>query len=143
MSLLDGLLLDPYRDPREIWIALRADGQAGSGTITDPYDGSRTVGPPLAASLTLKWSEFVVELGASVAYLPHFEVATSKLRFEGVTGPAKDWFNYSSPNHYEFSIVEVTRFQTISGQPPSALGFVVEPVSPTAGQPGAPPNVQF
>ena len=35
MSLLDALLPDPYRDPREVWIALRSDGQRGSGTIAD------------------------------------------------------------------------------------------------------------
>ena len=35
------MLLDPYRDPREVWIAQRTDGQRGSGTIDDPYDGSR------------------------------------------------------------------------------------------------------
>ncbi len=40
MSLLDALLLDPYRDPREIWIAARNDRQLGSGTQSDPYNGS-------------------------------------------------------------------------------------------------------
>lgn len=40
MSLLDGLLLDPYRDPREVWIAVRTDGVKGSGTQSDPYDAS-------------------------------------------------------------------------------------------------------
>jgi hypothetical protein len=40
MSLSDALLLDPHRDPREIWIALRKDGQRGRGTIDDPYNGS-------------------------------------------------------------------------------------------------------
>jgi hypothetical protein len=38
MSLLDALLLDPYR--MNIWIASRTDGVAGSGTQNDPYDGS-------------------------------------------------------------------------------------------------------
>ena len=38
MSLLDALLLDPY--PLEIWIAYRTDGIKGSGTASDPYDGS-------------------------------------------------------------------------------------------------------
>lgn len=41
MSLVDALLLEPYRDPREVYIALRTDGLKGSGTIDDPYDGSR------------------------------------------------------------------------------------------------------
>src|ERR1041385_4563936 len=38
MSLLDALLLDPYRI--NVWIAYRTDGVAGSGTQNDPYDGS-------------------------------------------------------------------------------------------------------
>jgi hypothetical protein len=38
MALLDALLLDPH--PFEVWIALRTDGQKGSGTMADPYDGS-------------------------------------------------------------------------------------------------------
>lgn len=38
MSLLDALLLDPYRI--NVWIAYRTDGVAGTGTQNDPYDGS-------------------------------------------------------------------------------------------------------
>src|SRR6185312_4627172 len=38
MSLLDALLLDPYRI--NVWIAYRTDGVKGSGTQNDPYDGS-------------------------------------------------------------------------------------------------------
>ncbi len=38
MSLLDALLLDPYRI--NVWIAYRSDGVKGSGTQNDPYDGS-------------------------------------------------------------------------------------------------------
>ena len=38
MSLVDALLLDPYKI--NIWIALRSDGLPGSGTQSDPYDGS-------------------------------------------------------------------------------------------------------
>jgi hypothetical protein len=38
MSLSDSLLLDPAR--LDVWIALRADGVKGSGTESDPYDGS-------------------------------------------------------------------------------------------------------
>jgi hypothetical protein len=40
MSLVDALLLDPHRDPREIWIAARTDGQRGDGSQADPYNGS-------------------------------------------------------------------------------------------------------
>jgi hypothetical protein len=38
MSLLDALLLDPVRI--DTWVAKRADSVAGTGTQTDPYDGS-------------------------------------------------------------------------------------------------------
>ena len=38
MSLIDALLLDPA--PFEVWIACRTDGLKGSGTASDPYDGS-------------------------------------------------------------------------------------------------------
>lgn len=38
MSLLDALLLDPH--PFAVWIACRTDGVKGSGTASDPYDGS-------------------------------------------------------------------------------------------------------
>ncbi len=38
MALLDALLLDPYRI--NVWVAARTDGQPGTGTHSDPYDGS-------------------------------------------------------------------------------------------------------
>ncbi len=47
MSLIDALLLEPFRDPRDIWIALRTDGQPGSGTARDPYDGGVVSSPRL------------------------------------------------------------------------------------------------
>jgi hypothetical protein len=47
MSLLDALLLDPYRI--NVWIAYRTDVVNGSGTQNDPYDGSTN----LAAAITV------------------------------------------------------------------------------------------
>src|SRR2546426_10630815 len=38
MSLLEALLLDPYRI--NAWIAYRTDNVKGTGTQNDPYDGS-------------------------------------------------------------------------------------------------------
>ena len=38
MSLIDAFLLDPA--PFEVWIVRRTDGLKGSGTASDPYDGS-------------------------------------------------------------------------------------------------------
>jgi uncharacterized protein YunC (DUF1805 family) len=45
VSLIDAVLLDPHRDPREIWIAIRQDRQRGSGTQSDPYNGSSLPNP--------------------------------------------------------------------------------------------------
>jgi len=39
MSLLDAILLEPHRDAKNVWIALRSDGNNGSGTEDDPYHG--------------------------------------------------------------------------------------------------------
>src|SRR6266853_2973868 len=50
MSLLDALLLDPT--PFDVWIALRTDGAKGSGTQSDPYDGSTMKAAPLAVTLS-------------------------------------------------------------------------------------------
>ena len=41
MSLLDALLLDPASF--NAWIAYRSDGIKGSGTASDPYDGSTQI----------------------------------------------------------------------------------------------------
>jgi len=40
MSLTDALLLEGFYDAKDVWIALRTDGVYGSGTQSDPYDGS-------------------------------------------------------------------------------------------------------
>ncbi len=48
MSLLDALLLDPYRDPREIWIVpARSDGQRGDGSQGNPYNAAPIPYPPV------------------------------------------------------------------------------------------------
>jgi hypothetical protein len=48
MSLLDALLLDPYRI--NVWIAYRTDGVKGSGTQNDPHDGSTNLAAPVTIS---------------------------------------------------------------------------------------------
>ncbi len=50
MSLMDALLLDEYRDPKDLWITQRADGMAGVGSATDPADGGVKSGPSLSLS---------------------------------------------------------------------------------------------
>jgi len=85
MSLLDALLLEGYRDPREVYIALRADGQKGSGTIDDPYDGGTRLGPAFA--------------GATIAFEPH-DVMSYCFSGHGLSEPP------GSPS--SFSLVNVT-----------------------------------
>src|SRR5437870_4351521 len=46
VSLVDAFLLEGYQDPREFWIADRADA-IGSGTQADPFSGARRYSPPV------------------------------------------------------------------------------------------------
>jgi hypothetical protein len=116
MSLLDALLLEAYRDPREVWIALRSDGAKGSGTIDDPYDGNLQQGPSIEAQVTCKRAEFVVgtqwEHGLLAADIG------SDVTITGARGPGEEWFNDTftlkaivSPIHFALEF-------TKSGLPP-------------------------
>ncbi len=64
-SLLDGLLLDPYRDPREVWFAVRTDGQRGCGTQSDPYPGGTSNGPSFQATLQRDIADFFTALATA------------------------------------------------------------------------------
>ena len=108
MSLLDALLLDPYRDSREVWIALRADGQRGSGTLDDPYDGGTRLGPSLDATLTFNQQEFVVGL------FNHGLSASDPVAIRGVQAPGDTVFNgpftvhqVLSPSHFTILLSSV------------------------------------
>ncbi len=101
MSLVDALLLEPYRDPREIYIALRTDGLKGSGTIVDPYDGSTRLGLPVDAEITCERREF------AVALLGHNLSVGNSVTIHGVKGPSEARFNITaqvkrvlSPAHF-------------------------------------------
>src|SRR5438046_2101310 len=60
--LSDAFLLDPAR--LDVWIALRTDGVKGSGTESDPYDGS--VRPkPLLTGITIVYSGAVATVTAN------------------------------------------------------------------------------
>jgi hypothetical protein len=81
MSLTDALLLEPYRDAREVWIALRSDGQCGSGTQSDPYDGSATTSPAFfVTSLTRVGKE-----ATAVTSQPHGFLVGDMITISGVT----------------------------------------------------------
>lgn len=78
--MLDTLLLEPY--PVDVWIALRTDGAFGSGTQSDPYDGSTETTFPLAiTSLTRNGLEAV-----AVTSTPHDYVNDDVVTISGVTG---------------------------------------------------------
>ena len=50
MPLLDSVLLDPSK--LDVWVALRTDGVKGTGTESDPYDGSMRP-KPLITGITI------------------------------------------------------------------------------------------
>ena len=51
MGLTDALLLDPLVPmPFNVWIAYRTDHVAGSGTASDPYDGSTELAAPVTVT---------------------------------------------------------------------------------------------
>jgi len=50
MSLIEAFLLDPLRQPNDIWLALRTDGQKGCGTQSDPFNVSTLFGNTLNPS---------------------------------------------------------------------------------------------
>jgi len=109
MSLLDALLLDPFRDPREIYIALRTDGQTGSGTLQDPYDGDTRFGAALAGSITCNLREFVVN-----ARTPFVGLAVgATVNITGCCGPSAHW-NFdgqTGPFNGAFTVAEILQTQ--------------------------------
>ena len=82
MSLTEALLLDPY--PFEVWIALRSDGVAGSGTAEDPYDGSVIKTAPL--SFTSLQQDSLDPLKAVVTCPSNHGFSTGDLVSVGVPG---------------------------------------------------------
>jgi hypothetical protein len=128
MSLLEALLTEGYRDPREIYIALRADGQKGSGTIDDPYDGGKRLGPPLSGALTCNRFLFVVG-----TQFPHGLSVGNQVTITGAVGPGADWFNVTNAAIQE--IVSPLHFTLLLN--PAKTG------TPPTNLPPAPPDVQY
>src|SRR5262245_48662054 len=95
MSLLDAFTLEAYRDPRDIWIAVRSDGAVGSGTIDDPFDGGTRPGPLLGASLTLDRKDVVF-----TTEQPHGFTNNQTVAIFGITGTGADEFNKNFPIAY-------------------------------------------
>jgi hypothetical protein len=116
MSLLDAMLLDPYRDPREVWIALRTDGQRGSGTVDDPYNGSAHPSKVLQVTLSIpdptnKPAEALATTASS-----HGFADDDVVRITGATGASADLWNG------DFVVFEAntTSFKCQMRRPPEA-----------------------
>lgn len=123
MSLLDALLLEPYRDPHEVYIALRSDGLKGSGTIDDPYDGGTRFGLALSATLLCERRKFVVGTASA-----HGLVVNVIVKIAGVKGAGEGWFNATN-----FVVKEIV----------SPLHFILEFDPAKTGLPPAPPDVPY
>jgi hypothetical protein len=127
MSLLDALLLEGYHDPHEVYIALRTDGQKGSGTIDDPYDGGTRPGTPLSASLTLDRKELIVATPQA-----HGFANGETVRITQVAGPSASVYN----DDFAVQVLTDTEFKvaldSVPGTPPNErAGTIVERISPT------------
>src|SRR6185295_4388076 len=91
MSLLDSLLLDPQR--LDVWIALRTDGVKGSGTESDPCNGSpRQESAVSVSSLTNPDSSKPREAVVTTS-TPHGYADSDVVNISGVTGSGGAQFN--------------------------------------------------
>src|SRR5437773_7597116 len=86
MSLLDSLLLDPQK--LEVWIALRTDGVKGSGTESDPYDGSPRLEKPISVSSLTAAGQEATSNATNHGY-SNGDVVT----IAGATGTGAQFFN--------------------------------------------------
>jgi hypothetical protein len=93
MSLLSAMLLDPYRDPREVWIALLTDGQRGSGTVDDPYNATPSPLKRFSVSLSAPDPGKTWEAVASTGSVSHTFSDNEMVRISGVTGPDATYWN--------------------------------------------------
>ena len=78
MSLLDALLNDSFRPSQEIWLAGRTDGEAGSGTLEDPYDGGTR--PDASFSGTVNYISTDVIISTTV---PHGYTGNPTIKISG------------------------------------------------------------
>ena len=91
MSLLDSLLLDPPR--LDLWIAVRTDGVRGSGTESDPFNGSPRQEPAISVSSLTNSSdpsgrEATVTTGTNHGYADGDVVTIA-----GATGAGAQYYN--------------------------------------------------
>ena len=109
MSLLDSFLLDPHAF--HVWIAYRTDGNKGSGTVNDPYNGSTQTGFDAAMAGLPDDQPLHIHLGPSSASAP-FKTAGFYLNDDGTPGGSA-W--QAKPNMAIVgSGIDVTHLQLIS-----------------------------
>jgi hypothetical protein len=89
MSLLDALLLEPA--PFEVWVAVRADGQKGSGRIDDPYDGGAVHDPQVAITSIVRSGDDKDALVTTPS--AHGYANGDYIRIAGATGTDSPYYN--------------------------------------------------
>lgn len=118
MSLSEALLLDPYK--LDVWIAARTDGVKGSGTQSDPWDGSTRSNPAVPVQSLTKGVSDPQEITASASN--HGFAEGDQLTILGVAlGSANRADVYYTGT---FSIYSVTassfKYRNLYGAPSSA-----------------------
>ena len=110
MSLLDALLLDPY--PFNVWIAYRTDGIKGSGTASDPYDGS----PVFAVAKSITSLARTGTVATATLASGHGYVNGETVFMAGATGNDATFYN----GFFTIQNVQATSFDYIMAGSPAA-----------------------
>jgi hypothetical protein len=115
MSLLDALLLDSYR--MNLWVAYRTDGVAGSGTQSDPFDGSiQAKFDGLMKAMPIAFSSITnVSSTATASVINHPYQNGDMVLIDGVTGP--DATHYNGPYTISGVIANSFTYTTANGPP--------------------------
>ena len=96
MSLLESLLLDPAR--LDVWIAARVDGVKGTGTESDPYNGSvRAAAPELDVSSITKGTGGSTHVATVTTSSNHGYGEGDIVVVSGVTGSDAGLYNGTFP----------------------------------------------
>jgi len=89
MPLLDSVLLDPHKSALNVWIALRTDGVKGSGTESDPYNGSPRYESSISVSTLTRFGREAAATTATNHGYANGDVVT----ISGVTGTGAPFYN--------------------------------------------------
>ena len=96
-SLLDALLLEePTPTRRDVFVALRADGAAGSGTATDPFDGSTRFGRAMSADVSFDPSVAIADVSFDAGFDPLRDLSLTNL-----VGASAELYKSFTPANFE------------------------------------------